>query len=153
MFITLRKRYPGLVDRVRAEPPSKWKTVKLTNIGRKYRNPRVLDQTVTMREYDGKIRQIAVQGLGHDRMIFLITNQMETSAAKLIDRYARRMIIENVISDTIDFFHMDALSATVPMKIHVDVQLTVMRVCYTAFSHSESDQDGRRLKRALCSDT
>ncbi len=36
------------------------------------------------------------------------------------------MIIENVISDTIDFFHMDALSATVPMKIHVDIQLTLI---------------------------
>ncbi len=40
--------------------------------------------------------------------------------------YARRMIIENVISDTIDFFHMDALSVTVPMKIHVDLQLTLI---------------------------
>ena len=43
-----------------------------------------------------------------------------------MDRYARRMVIENVISDAIDFFHMDALSATVPMKINVDVQLTVI---------------------------
>ncbi len=59
-------------------------------------------------------------------MILLITNQMERSASHLIDRYARRMVIENVISDTIDFFHMDALSAAIPMNIHVDVQLTVI---------------------------
>jgi len=29
-------------------------------------------------------------------------------------------------SDAIDFFHMDALSSVVSMKIHVDVQLTVI---------------------------
>ena len=34
--------------------------------------------------------------------------------------------IENTIADAIDFFHMDALSAAVPMKVDLDVQLTVM---------------------------
>lgn len=125
-FITLRKRYQGLLDEIRDKPSSSWKKVKLSNIGRQYRNPSVLSQTVTLSGYRGKVRQIAVRGLGHDRMIFLLTNQVEASAAKLIDRYARRMVIENVISDAIDFFHMDALSAAVPMKIHVDVQLTVI---------------------------
>lgn len=125
-FITLRKRYVGLVKKTRAVAEDKWTSVKLHNIGRKYRNPEVLDQRVTMRDYKGEIRQIAVQGLGHDRIIFLITNQMDTAASTIIDRYARRMIIENVISDAIDFFHMDALSATVPMKVHVDVQLTII---------------------------
>ncbi len=55
-----------------------------------------------------------------------MTNQMEESASDIIDRYARRMIIENTISDAIDFFHMDALSAAVAMKVNVDTQLTVM---------------------------
>lgn len=36
------------------------------------------------------------------------------------------MIIENVNSDTIDFFHMDALSTAAPIKIHVDVHLTLI---------------------------
>jgi len=125
-FITLRKRFSNLIQRTREAPQHEWTSVRLNNIGRKYRNPEVLDQIVTMRDYKGKIRQIAVQGLGHDRIIFLITNQMDIAASTIIDRYARRMIIENVISDAIDFFHMDALSATVPMKIHVDVQLTII---------------------------
>ncbi len=125
-FITLRKRHKGLVKTTRDVPENQWTTVQLHNIGREYRNPDVLDQTVTLRDYKGEIRQLAIQGLGHDRMIFLITNQMDIAPAKIIDRYARRMIIENVISDAIDFFHMDALSATVPMKIHMDVQLTVI---------------------------
>ena len=51
---------------------------------------------------------------------------MEVSAAKLIDRYARRMIIENTLADAIDFFHLDALSSAVPLKIEIDLQLTLM---------------------------
>ena len=51
---------------------------------------------------------------------------METPARQLIDRYARRMVIGNIIADAIDFFHMDALSAAVPMKVDLDLQLTLM---------------------------
>jgi hypothetical protein len=36
------------------------------------------------------------------------------------------MIIENRIADGIDFFHMDALSSAVAMKVNCDLQLTLM---------------------------
>jgi hypothetical protein len=36
------------------------------------------------------------------------------------------MIIENSIADGIDFFHMDALSSAVAMKVDCDLQLTLM---------------------------
>ena len=51
---------------------------------------------------------------------------MEVSIAKLIDRYARRMIIETTLADPINFFHLDALSSAVPLRIEVDLQLTLM---------------------------
>ena len=51
---------------------------------------------------------------------------MDVPARVLIDRYARRMVIENTIANAIDFFHMDALSAAVPLKVHLDLQLTLM---------------------------
>jgi hypothetical protein len=35
------------------------------------------------------------------------------------------MIIENQIADGIDFFHMDALSSAVAMKVNLDLQLTL----------------------------
>ena len=47
---------------------------------------------------------------------------MDASPARLIDRYA--LVIENTIADAIDF--MDALSAIVPMKIDLDLQITLM---------------------------
>ena len=34
--------------------------------------------------------------------------------------------VKNVISDAIDFFRLDALNFAVPLRINVDVQLTVI---------------------------
>jgi len=55
-----------------------------------------------------------------------LTNQLGRSPAKLIGRYAQRMLIENGIEDGIDFFHMDALSSAVALKVNCDLQLTLM---------------------------
>ena len=51
---------------------------------------------------------------------------MQVPAPVLVDRYARRMVIENTIADAIDFFHMDALSAAVPLKVQLDLQIALM---------------------------
>ena len=64
--------------------------------------------------------------LGHEEPTLLLTNQLTRSPAKLIGRYAQRMLIENNIEDGIDFFHMDALSSAVAMKVNCDLQLTLM---------------------------
>ena len=125
-FLTPRRRSARPVDALLAEPPERWRRVTLTNIARRFRTPRILERTVRLGDYPDPVRQIAVRDLGHDRPTLPITNQPGTSPRDLIDRHARRMVIGNTIADAIDFFHMDALSAVVPMKVDVDVQLTVM---------------------------
>jgi len=82
--------------------------------------------TVQLTDYEKSVRQIVIKGLGHEEPTFLLTNQLTRSAGNLIERYARRMIIENSIQDGVDFFHMDALSSAVPMKVDCDLQLTLM---------------------------
>lgn len=125
-FMTLRRRSPKLVERLWDQPSSAWRRIRLSGVSRVYRNPRVFDEKVTLSDYDGPIRQIAITELGHDQPTLLLTNQMRRSAQSLIERYAQRMIIENGIADSIDFFHMDALSSSVPMKINCDLQLTLI---------------------------
>ncbi|MCY4136865.1 MAG: hypothetical protein OXF56_01190 [Rhodobacteraceae bacterium] len=125
-FVTLRKRTKSLPGAIAAAPDADRKRVRLTNVGRIYRTPRVLESTVRLARYPGVIRQIALRDLGHENPTLLLTSQMKTSAGHLIDRYARRMVIGNAIADAIDFFHMDALSAAVPMKVDLDLQLTLM---------------------------
>lgn len=125
-FITLRRRSKKLLNEVNNLPLSAWRQIELANVSREYRTPKIVDKTVVLKDYEKPIRQIAIKDLGHEQPTFLLTNQLRSSARKLIGRYASRMIIENGIADGIDFFHMDALSSSVAMKVDCDLQLTLM---------------------------
>ncbi len=125
-FITLRRRSKRMLEAIRQVPLSAWRRIELLGIARAYRTPKILDERITLAGYDGPLRQLTVTDLGHEEPTLLLTNQRTRSAAKLIGRYAQRMIIENGIADGIDFFHMDALSSAVAMKIDCDLQLTLM---------------------------
>jgi transposase len=125
-FITLRRRPPNLMHELALKPASAWRTIELQNIARQYRTPRIIDQRISLAGYQGLIRQIIITNLGHEEPTVLLTNQLKRPAPRLIGRYAQRMIIENTISDGIDFFHMDALSSAVAMKVNCDLQLTLM---------------------------
>jgi hypothetical protein len=125
-FITLRRRSPALLRAIAQAPESAWRRVELAGVSRQYKTPRVWDQQVALRDYDGLIRQLAVSGLGHEEPTVLLSNQLTRSPAKLIERYAQRMLIENHIEDGIDFFHMDALSSAVALRVNCDLQLTLM---------------------------
>ena len=125
-FITLRRRSRAMLQELWARPASAWRQIHLEGVSRIYRDPRVLEERIRLSGYPGVIRQIIVTDLGHEEPTFLLTNQLTRSVPRLIERYARRMIIENSIQDGIDFFHMDALSSAVPMKVDCDLQLTLM---------------------------
>lgn len=125
-FITLRRRSPKLLAEIYSTPASAWRRIELTGVSRQYKHPRILDQRITLRDYDGPLRQLSITDLGHEQPTLLLTNQLDRSPAKLIGRYAQRMLIENNIADGIDFFHMDALSSAVAMKVNCDLQLTLM---------------------------
>lgn len=125
-FITLRRRSPKMMQEIHQVPISAWQRIELEGVSRAYRTPRILDHRIALRDYEGPIRQLTVADLGHEDPTLLLTNQLRRSAAKLIGRYAQRMIIENGIADGIDFFHMDALSSAVAMKVDCDLQLTLM---------------------------
>ena len=125
-FITLRRRTSKILQTLHEEPLSAWRRIELKGLSRIYRTPRVLDQTIHLDDYDGPVRQLTVTDLGHEEPTLLLTNQRRISPATLITRYAQRMLIENNIADGIDFFHMDALSSAVAMKVNCDLQLTLM---------------------------
>jgi hypothetical protein len=63
----------------------------------------------------------SVADLGHEQPTLLVTNQLTATPARLIERYAQRMIIEKNIEDGIDLFHMDALSSAVAMQVDCDL--------------------------------
>jgi hypothetical protein len=123
-FITLRRRSPQLLKEIVLLPRSAWRTIELDVPTRKYRTPRVFEQKVSLA--GAPFRQLFIQDLGHDEPTILLTNQHRISAKKLITRYAQRMLIENALSDAVRFFHMDALSSAVGLKIDFDMVLLVI---------------------------
>lgn len=125
-FITLRRRSRKLLEQLSSASPSVWRRIELDGVSREYRTPRVLDQKIAINGYPAPIRQIAITDLGHEEPTLLMTNHMRRTPKILIERYAQRMLIENGIADGVDFFHMDALSSVVAMKVNCDLQLTLI---------------------------
>jgi len=132
--------------RIHQTPVSAWRRIELENVARAYRTPRVLDEKVKLADYKGPIRQIAVADLGHEEPTLVLTNQLRRSPAKLIGRYAQRMVIENSIADGIEFFHMDALSSAVAMKVNCDLQLTLMASSLYRLLASQIENGYQRAK-------
>jgi hypothetical protein len=123
-FITLRRRSPRLLSEVANLPVSAWRTVELDVPLRKYRHPRFFEQKA--RPLQRTYRQFFITDLGHDEATILLTNDARATPKSLITRYAKRMLIENALADAVRFFHIDALSSSVGMKVDFDMALLVL---------------------------
>jgi transposase len=122
-FITLRRRSASMLEEISQLPASAWRRITLDVPARKFKTPKVYEKKV---QIHGKLfRQLYIQDLGHDQPTILLTNDSQ-SAVKLITRYAQRMLVENAISDAVRFFHMDALSSAVGLKVDFDMALLVI---------------------------
>lgn len=126
-FLTLRRRTRKMLAEIYARPASAWRRITLKSLTRTYRNPRVLDERISLKDYGPEpLRQLSIIDLGHEEPTLLLSNDFRSSPATLITRYAQRMLIENGIAEAIHFFHIDALSSMVPLKVDFDLQLTLM---------------------------
>jgi transposase len=123
-FITLRRRSPKLLKEVVLLPRSAWRTIELDVPTRQYRTPRYHEHSVVLAGC--KLRQLLVQDLGHDEPTILLTNQRHAAPKALLTRYAQRMLIENALSEAVRFFHLDALSSAVGLKVDFDMALLVL---------------------------
>src|SRR6266542_1642296 len=123
-FLTLRMRSPALVKQINALTSKDFTTVTLDRPG-KHSRPGVHESTVTLTSYPGTLRQLIVTGLGHDTPT-IITTHHQASLKTLIERYARRMTIEQRLAEIIRAFHADALSSTVNLNVDLDVMLAVL---------------------------
>jgi len=149
-FITLRRRSPSLLKEIHDLPLSAWRRITLDIPTRKYRTPKIYEQRVKLAGRN--FRQFFVLDLGHEEPTILLTNEARTPAS-LITRYAQRMLIENAISDAIRFFHMDALSSAVGMKVDFDLALLVIASgLYRMFARrmrGYADKQARQIFRDL----
>jgi hypothetical protein len=144
-FLTLRRRSEKLLERLAKTPSPAWRRTTLRSLTREFRTPRVLDEAIELNGYSGRLRQLSVVDLGHEEPTIIVTNHMKQAPATLITRYAQRMLIENGLADAVDFFHVDALSSAVGLKVDFDLQLTLMASCLYRMI---GERIGRQYQRA-----
>ena len=123
-FLTLRRRGENLIHQIDQMTP--WKHIHIPHPKRKFPNPLVHESLVSLRHYYGMVRQIVVRENGHLKPAFLITNDLDSPMELLVANYARRWRIENGIAEAVKFFHLNALSSPILIKVHFDVLMTMM---------------------------
>ncbi|MDR0469979.1 MAG: transposase [Peptococcaceae bacterium] len=123
-FITLRRRGSKLLEE--AEKAGPWSKITVPHEKRKYPNPIIHESTVELLGYDGVARQIILKGNGHEKPAFLITNDFASPAELLVSNYSCRWHIETGISEAVKFFHINALSSPILLKVHFDMAMTMI---------------------------
>ena len=123
-FITLRRRGKKLIDQVKNLAP--WKRIHIPHAKRKYPNPIVHESFISLTDYEGELRQVIVRGNGHEKPAFLISNDFDAPLELLVGNYSRRWRVENVISEAVKFFNLNALSSPILVKVHFDVVMTMI---------------------------
>lgn len=123
-FITLRRRGAKLIEH--AGSIKDWKRINVPHAKRKFPNPFVHDQLVELQKFPKLVRQVIVKGTGREKPSFLISNDYEQRVELLVGDYSRRWRVENGIAEAVKFFHLNALSSPILVKVHFDVMLTVV---------------------------
>jgi hypothetical protein len=90
-----------MLGEIFSRPLSAWRRITLNSLTRTFRTPRVLDEKIRLKGYEGDLRQMTVIDLGHEEPTVILTNNFSIKCSTLVTRYAHRMLIENGISDAI----------------------------------------------------
>jgi hypothetical protein len=80
-FMTLRRRTRALLRAIWSRPASAWRRITLNSLTRRYRTPRVLDERIRLKGYEGELRQITIIELGHEEPTVLLTNDFRSGCS------------------------------------------------------------------------
>ncbi len=123
-FITLKRRGKNILQKIKNI--TTWKRIRLNKASRKYQLLKVYEEQITIKDYEGPLRQIIVTGTGGELPMLIITNDFDTSAKEIIETYALRWLIESNIQENIDFFSLKALSSPVIVKVDFDIAMSLI---------------------------
>jgi hypothetical protein len=135
-FLTLRRRSPKMITAIEATPKTQWQHIQLgKNIRRKYRNLLVLESDIKLKNYDGSLRQIVVKNNGRKQPAFIVTNDFDISIKQTVLKYARRWLVEQAISEQVEFYHLNRLNSSIVVKVDFDLTMSVFAdTVYKLFS-------------------
>lgn len=125
-FITLRRRGKNMIKDAEQIPEDDWISVDLKKLKRKHNKFKIYAKDITLPRTNLEVLQLIFKGHGRQQPTFLITNNRKLILEKLALYYANRWLIENKISEIVDFFNLNALSSPFMIRIYFDVALTVV---------------------------
>jgi hypothetical protein len=149
-FVTIRRRGAAVIRRLRALPPQAWQRAVIDTPKRRHQRVRFVDESIRLPDYEGAIRQLAVDGLGREQPTLFLSNNLEETARALIIRYAGRNGVEDGLGTSVNFFHLDCLASEVRLNVDLDVALTVLaHGCYRWLAHQLKGFDRSAPKRVF----
>jgi len=144
-FITLRRRGKTLTEQTRALPDSNWRKVKLPIPKRKHQTFLAHESEVILKGCPNPFRQIIMKDHGRAEPTYVITNNRDMELVEILTVYARRWRIENKLAELVDFFHLNALSSPIMVRIFFDLLLSIIAsLLYRRFA-----QDLPRFEKKL----
>jgi hypothetical protein len=130
-FVTIRRRGAGMVRRLESLSANHWRRAVIDIPKRRHQQIQYAEERVTLRDYAGDVRQLAVTGLGRESPTLFLTNNFDVSARDVVMNYARRNGVEDALGTSVNFFHLDCLSSEVRLNVDLDAVLTVIaHGCY-----------------------
>jgi hypothetical protein len=130
-FVTIRRRGGALMRRLQQLPSRVWQKAVIDTPKRCHQHVRYVEERVRLRDYAALVRQLAVDGLGHEEPTLFLSNNVEETARNLIIRYAGRNRVEDGLGSAVNFFHLDCLASEVRLNVDLDTVMTVLaNGCY-----------------------
>jgi len=124
-FITIRQRSKVLVRHIETIDAKEWKKIDIEK-AKGTRSLLAFEETTTLKDYEGLVRQVFIKNPNKHKPAILITNDFDIPLAKLVRKYSRRWLVETEISEQIDFFHLNRNSSGIVIKVDFDLTMTIL---------------------------
>lgn len=125
-FLTLRRRGKNLVDKANRIPALHWQRIKVKRAGKREQLVSVHDGQCKLSAYKGEVRQIILKDHGREKPSFLITNDFKIDVRQIVQKYARRWLVEQEIAEQIAFFSLNNPSSSIIVKVDFDLTMSLL---------------------------
>jgi len=125
-FLTIRRRGKKIVEHINQIDKKQWTTIRVPSSGNKKRALKVYDHKTKLNGYDGEVREIYITGNGKIKPAIIILNDFSLKTEQVVHKYAKRWLVEKVISEQISFFHLNSLSSSMVVKVDFDLTMSIL---------------------------
>ena len=125
-FLTIRRRGKNIIDHINKLEKQEWKTIRVSSSNNKNRTLKVNDHTTKLAGYQGEVREIYITGNGKIKPAIIITNDFELKTQDIVAKYAKRWLVEKVISEQISFFHLNSVCSSMVVKVDFDLTMSIL---------------------------